>query len=235
MTRATDALQILNKLLAGDRYPVNSRLPAERQLSAELGVSRRALRESLAMLEAEGRVWRHVGKGTFVGSRPLRQAKFPGLVSQHTSPAEIMEVRLLIEPRIAGLAAIRAKADDIAHMLRCLDKLDRYLHREDSADQGQIYDKWDGTLHQAVAEATQNSLLIGLYEGINSVRSLNVWGRLQTAALTKKRWLLYGKQHHAFVDAIACRDPAAAERHMRQHLETVHKNLSKTMRFPVAA
>ena len=235
MDRATDALQRLNKLLASDRYPVNSRLPAERQLSADLGLSRRALREGLAILEAEGRVWRHVGKGTFVGSRPLRQAQIPGVVSQHTSPAEILEVRILIEPRIASLAAIRAKADDIAHMQRCLDKLDGYLRRDVSADQGRIYDKWDGTLHQAVAEATQNALLIALYEVINSLRSLYVWERLQTAALTRKRWHLYGKQHRAFVEAIAGRDPAAAERHMRQHLETVHRNFSKTMRTPITA
>ncbi len=233
MPRADHALQRLNKLLAGDKYPVNSRLPAERQLSISLGISRGALREGLAILEAEGKVWRHVGKGTFVGNRPLRQVHGVGPVNQHTSPAEVMEVRLLIEPRIANLAAIRAKTDDIAHMKRCLDKLERSLRKGDSANEGRIYDKWDGTLHLAIAEATQNSLLIALYEGINSARSLYIWGRLQTAALTKRRWRLYGEQHRALVDAIACRDPAGAEQHMRHHLETVQNNLSKTMRAPI--
>ena len=235
MVRASDALQRLSKLLASDRYPVNSRLPAERQLSAELGLSRRAIRDGLVILEAEGRVWRHVGKDTFVGSRPLRQAQIPGVVSQHTSPAEILEVRILIEPRIARQAAMRAKADDIAHMQRCLDKLDPYLHRDVSADQGRIYDKWDGTLHQAVSEATQNALLVAFSDVINSLRSLYVWERLQNAALNRKRWQVYGKQHRAFVEAIAGRDPAAAERHMRRHLETVHRNFPKTMLAPITA
>ena len=200
-----------------------------------MGLSRRALRDGLAILEAERRVWRHVGKGTFVSSKPLRQAQIPGVVSQHTSPAEILEVRILIEPRIASLAAMRAKADDIAHMQRCLDKLDPYLHRDVSADQERIYDKWDGTLHEAVAEATQNALLVALYEVINTLRSLYVWERLQTAALTRKRWRLHGKQHRAPVEAIAGRDPAAAERRMRQHLETVHRNFPKTMLAPITA
>jgi DNA-binding FadR family transcriptional regulator len=225
MTRAEESLAKLRKYLSVEKLPDNSRLPTERKLCTVLGVSRSALREGLAVLEAEGKVWRHVGKGTFVGGRPAAATTDVSLVSQYTSPAEIMEVRLLIEPRIAGLAAMRAKSGDIAHMQRCLDKLDGALNKGDSADEGRIYDKWDGTLHLAIAEATHNSLLLSLFNAINSVRSLPLWGRLQTAAMTQDRWRLYGEQHRNFVDAIADRDPASSERRMRHHLETVQKNL----------
>lgn len=229
MTRADESLARLRKYLGTEQFPDHSRLQTERQLCVELGVSRSALREGLAVLEAEGKIWRHVGKGTFVGSRPAPEEKNLSLVSQHTSPAEIMEVRLLIEPRIASLAAMRAKAGDIAHMQRCLDKLDGALNKGDSADEGRIYDKWDGALHLAIAEATHNSLLLSLFGAVNSVRSLAMWGRLQTAAMNKNRWRLYGKQHRNFVNAIADRDPASAERLIRHHLETVQKNLLDAM------
>ncbi len=229
MTRADESLAKLRKFLTPERFPVNSRLPPERQLAIDLDVSRSALREGLTILEAEGKLWRHVGKGTFVGGRPAPQSDGFSLVSQRTSPVEVMEVRLLVEPRIASLAAIRAKATDIKHMQRCLDKLDGALRRGDSADEGRIYDKWDGTLHHAIAEATHNSLLLALFDAVNEVRSLSTWGRLQTAAMNKQRWRIYGEQHHAFVDAIANRDPAGAERLMRHHLETVQKNLTDTM------
>ena len=86
MARADEALAKIRKLLDGDKFPLNSRLPPERQLAVDLGVSRSALREGLAMFEVEGKVWRHVGKGTFVGSRPIKNASDLSLVSRLTNP-----------------------------------------------------------------------------------------------------------------------------------------------------
>ena len=60
----------LSAVLESPDYPANSRLPAERALSVQLGLSRSALREALEILEAQGKVWRHVGQGTFIGTRP---------------------------------------------------------------------------------------------------------------------------------------------------------------------
>jgi len=68
-------------LLISGRYPAQSRLPPERELAVLLGVSRSGLREGLEILEAEGRIWRHVGKGTFVGPRPIQAATGLDLVS----------------------------------------------------------------------------------------------------------------------------------------------------------
>jgi DNA-binding FadR family transcriptional regulator len=136
-----------------------------------------------------------------------------------------MEVRLLIEPRIASLAALRATAGDIGHMEKCLTKLDRAVEQRSGSQNGALYDHWDGTLHRAIAESTRNALLLTLFDSLNSVRNLSSWGRLQAAALNKKRWLLYCRQHRSVIEAITSRDPVEAERAMRQHLETVQKNL----------
>src|SRR5215470_17906506 len=110
MSRRDGSVEKLSQLLASGRYPAQSRLPPERELSVLLGVSRSGLREGLEILEAEGRIWRHVGKGTYVGPRPLEGASGLDLITAITSPAEVLEVRLLVEPLIARLAAMRATA-----------------------------------------------------------------------------------------------------------------------------
>jgi DNA-binding FadR family transcriptional regulator len=122
MSRRDDSLEKLTQLLGSGRYPAQSRLPPERELAGLLSVSRSGLREGLEMLEAEGRIWRHVGKGTYVGPRPLEGASGLDLLTSMTSPAEVLEIRLLFEPLIARLAALRATAAEIANMRRLLDK-----------------------------------------------------------------------------------------------------------------
>lgn len=218
MARAQEALRRLRKLLEGGRYPVNSRLPPERRLAVELGLSRSALREGLALLEAEGRIWRHVGRGTFVGGRPARRPGELSLVSGLTNPAEVMEVRLLLEPRIAAMAALRATAADLAHMEHCLRK-------SEAARDAQAYELWDGRLHRAVAEAAHNGLLLALFDAMNAVRGETAWGRLREAVFTPARQRAYCAQHRAFVAAIAERDLPKAEVLMRRHIETVRRNL----------
>ena len=105
-----DILERLRGALSSGRFPDQGRLPAERVLAEEFGVSRSTLRNSLGVLEAEGRIWRHVGRGTFVGERPSVDAPALSALVNQTHPEEVMEVRLALEPRIASLAARRATA-----------------------------------------------------------------------------------------------------------------------------
>ena len=146
-------------------------------------------------------------------------------IGQFTNPAEVMEVRILIEPRIANLAAMYATLADIDHMKRCLEKLEYAVAYKGNGKDGVIYDRWDGTLHRAIAESTGNTLLLILFDSLNSVRSHYMWGRLQTAAMTNTRWQLYCRQHRRVVEAIALRDAILAERSMHEHLEAVRNNL----------
>ena len=85
-----------------------ARLPPERQLAEELGVSRGTLRHALADLEAEGLIWRHVGRGTFIGNRPVDTVQDLSEVTRRTNPAGVMEARLSLEPELARLAALHA-------------------------------------------------------------------------------------------------------------------------------
>jgi DNA-binding FadR family transcriptional regulator len=218
LSRRDGSVEKLSQLLQSGRYPAQSRLPPERELAGLLGVSRSGLREGLEILEAEGRIWRHVGKGTFVGPRPLQGASGLDLVSAMTSPEEVLEVRLLFEPLIARLAATRATAPEI-------ENIERLLEKSDGARDAKAWELWDGTLHRAVAQAAHNKLLLAIFDGFNAMRSQAAWSRLRLAALSAERLGVYRRQHRAYVGAIAARDPARAETTMRLHIETVKNNL----------
>jgi len=218
MRRQDRAIEKLDALLAGGRFPVNSRLPPERQLTADLDLSRSALREGLDVLEAQGRIWRHVGRGTFVGNRPLDPSAVLSVITSQTSPIEVLEARLLIEPLLARLAALRATDADIHHMERLLEK-------SEAAQDPKTWELWDGRLHRMVAEAAHNRLLLSLFDAFNAMRTQKTWGQLRQATLTPERRETYCRHHRAYVFAIAKRDPQRAEELMRRHIEAVRAGL----------
>jgi DNA-binding FadR family transcriptional regulator len=218
MSRRERAMTKLAEVLESPDYPANSRLPAERDLSVQLGLSRSALREALEVLEAQGKVWRHVGQGTFVGTRPAPEPAELSLVTARTSPAEMLETRLLLEPMLARMAALRATEAEIAQMQRLLEK-------SEGAHDAKTWELWDGRLHRAVAEAAHNGLLLSIFDAFNAMRRQAKWSALRQAALTPARHAAYCAHHRAYVAAIAARDPGKAEAVMRKHIEAVRDGL----------
>jgi DNA-binding FadR family transcriptional regulator len=218
MSRRERALAKLSALLETPDYSVNSRLPAERDLSLQLGESRSALREALEVLEARGKIWRHVGQGTFVGSRPAPEPAALDLITAFTSPSEVLETRLLVEPLLARLAASRATEAEVEAMQRLLEK-------SEAARDAKTWELWDGRLHRAVAEAAHNGLLLSIFDAVNAMRRQAKWGALRQAALTPARHAAYCAHHRAYVAAIAARDPVKAETVMRKHIEAVRDGL----------
>lgn len=212
----------LLQLLEDGGFGADGRLPPERQLCMQLGASRNTLRKALDHLEAQGLVWRHVGRGTFAG-RPRRR-RSSGLLEfgEQTSPAELMELRLMLEPQMARLAAMRASLEEIAHMRHCVAK-------SELAEDSETYELWDGALHRAIAEAARNTLVLAVFEAANELRKLTTWGRLRAAIVTPRENLLYWcEQHRGFVEAIAARDPRLAEHLAREHVEEVFKRMQAT-------
>jgi DNA-binding FadR family transcriptional regulator len=218
MKRRDVALRKLSELLERPEYPAASQLPPERDLAVQLNLSRSALREGLELLEAEGRIWRHVGQGTFVGYRPLPNPATLNLITAHTSPSEVLETRLMMEPLLARMAALRANGAEIAHMQRLLEK-------SEAAHDAKTWELWDGRLHRAVAEAAHNSLLLSIFDAFNAMRGQAKWSALREAALTPGRHAAYCTHHRAYVDAIAAHDPVRAETVMRQHIAAVREGL----------
>jgi DNA-binding FadR family transcriptional regulator len=215
---AMDPLKKLRDLVEGDKFASHKRLPPERKLAGELGVSRAVLRRALSILEGEGKIWRHVGRGTFVGSPAEASPEDVSRVSARTNPAEIMEARMILEPKLASLAALRATKNELAQM-------ELYLKKSEEAIDTGSFEKWDELLHWSIAQATDNSLLTSLFRVIQKIRESNIWGSLKEASLTSARRKIYSQQHCDLVEALKDRNAVKAEGLMRGHLEMVRKHL----------
>ena len=215
---ALDPLKRLRDLVEADTSAGHKRLPPERQLASQWGVSRTALRRALSVLEGEGKIWRHVGRGTFIGSPAEASPEDVSRVSAATNPAEIMEARMILEPKLASLAALRATKNELVQM-------ELYLKKSEKAVDTASFEKWDELLHWDIAQATDNSLLTSLFRVIQNIRESNIWGSLKEASLTNARRKMYCRQHCALVRALKDRNAAKAEGLMREHLETVRRHL----------
>jgi DNA-binding FadR family transcriptional regulator len=218
MEEAHGALTQLKAYLAQLDPAANPRVPPERELCEALGVSRGELRKALAILEQEGELWRHVGKGTFLGARPAQELSSVAAIAHRTNPGEVMQARLLIEPQIAGEAALNATAVDIAGMGQCIKGAQEALS-------WRHYESWDNRLHRAVAEAARNTVLLALFDTLNAVRRAVVWGRLRQQPERPPADHHSFAEHRTIVEAIAERDRPAAAAAMRRHLETVDRKL----------
>jgi DNA-binding FadR family transcriptional regulator len=216
--RSHAALVQLRAYLAQRDLPPDSRLPPERELCEMLGVSRGDLRKALAVLEAEGQVWRHVGKGTFVGSGPMDEIVHVADIAAKTNPADLMRARLILEPELAREAALHATSDDIGAMRDC-------MVRTKAAETWRQYENYDNLLHRQIAQATRNTVLLGLFDALNSIRRAVVWGRLRPDPARPPHDHHSFGEHGRIVDAIEDRDLAGAASAMRVHLQSVARHL----------
>lgn len=200
------------------RWRAGERLPPERALAEEFGIGRTTVRRVLAALEREGRIRRRVGQGTFVTVPPEEEVTATLRLSPPPSPADILELRLMIEPQIAALAALRATDPAIAH-------LRRLAVQGAAAPDWKEWESVDSGFHTALAESARNPLLTGVLETLNVIRRRPDWGDLRRTTLTPADQAAYSAQHVALVDAIARRDPSRAAESMRAHLAAVRKTM----------
>jgi DNA-binding FadR family transcriptional regulator len=188
------------------------RLPAERELCERLGIGRRAVRRALEVLEAEGLLWRRQGKGTFVGAAPART------LAGRTNPLEVHEARMALEPVLARLAALRATGDEVARMRELVARIAQ-------AEDDDARELWDEALHRTIGRAAGNALLLETLTAIASFRRDEGWRSLRERARSHRTDQQYAAQHAAIVDAIAARDPEAAEAAMRAHIRALAENI----------
>ena len=225
-----------------------SRLPTERQLAADLGVTRSGIRLALAALEADGLISREVGRGTFLrdaaadalaearGGEPGESGaargpdgdgragaeRPPGPGGRQAAldfaPADVMTVRRLIEPQALPLVVLWATARDFAEMERCVAGGDHAATYEE-------FETWDLALHRAIIAAAHSQLLAALYGVVESARHGQVWGDLKRRSATRQRRDRYQQDHRAIVAALRARDTDAAVEAMRAHLTRVAGHL----------
>ena len=208
----------LRAFLAQAELPEDGRLPPERDLAAALGVTRTELRKALGTLEAEGQIWRHVGKGTFMGNRPTDTLSDIATLAKRTNPAELMRARLIIEPEIARAAALTATPMHLAELRMC------QARTRDAATWRQ-YENWDTRLHRTIAEAAQNTPLLGMFDMLNALRRAVTWGRLRSDPIKPSPDHHSFTEHEVIIAAIESRDMNGAATAMRTHLQSVERKL----------
>ena len=155
----------IEALLVEEGLEPGDRVPAERSLAHRLEQSRSAVRKVLDEFEAEGRVERHVGRGTFL----IRTATDG---SESMSPRDVMAVRRLLEPAVARRIVAEATPADVAEIGRC-------MQRCEEAESYREFEYWDGAAHQAMIEAAHSPLLSRMYLLVDQARSGSLWGRPQ--------------------------------------------------------
>jgi DNA-binding FadR family transcriptional regulator len=212
-----------------------SRLPTERQLALEMGATRSSVRHALAVLQAEGRISREVGRGTFLRDAPPRLpgsgVDGAGLAAAAAdgslvppdgaggfAPADVMTIRRLLEPLAMPLVVAWATATDFKEMDRCLV----------GGDQAASYDEfetWDLALHRSIMAASHSPLLAQLYAVIETARHGHFWGDLKRRSASRERREMYQADHAELVSALRARDTERAEQAMRTHLARVDSHL----------
>jgi GntR family transcriptional repressor for pyruvate dehydrogenase complex len=209
--------QIEESVLNGSLKP-GDQLPAERDLAQRLGVSRTAVREAVKTLREKGLVEAYSGRGTFVtdGTSQAARQSFDLMVKigQQEGSPHLAELRLILEPGIAAIAAERVKDEDLISLREAVAVMDR--SQKDPA----AYIEADLDFHLALAEAVANPLILSLIDSIvgllreQRIKIFNVEGGPQRGQFHHKRIL----------EAMERRDPEMARSAMRAHLEQVRQD-----------
>lgn len=212
---ASIAAQLRRAILDGT-YGFRERLPAERELASHFGASRSTVREALKQLEEGQLVTRRIGSGTFVN---YRAEEDDDEIADRTSPLELIEVRLAVEPTMARMATVNATARDLERLSDALKQVESCkLDRE-------VFTRADSLFHLTLAECTRNPLMVWLYRHINDVRTHAQWSRMKDKILSPERLDEYNRQHRALFEAIASRDVDSAVGIISEHLEKARRDL----------
>jgi DNA-binding FadR family transcriptional regulator len=227
-----DAAERIRAMIDGGRLRGSGRLgagrlPSERELSDELGVSRRVLRQALGLLEAEGRISRQHGRGTFATDARHATESLVHEISRLTNPVDTLEARLAVEPMQARLAALRATQGDIDRLFEAADA------SRDAKDP-LSYEKADAAFHRRISTAARNPLLIAIFNAVLETALEGAWRHGRETAHCINNQAAYAADHRKIAIAIADRNAAQAEAAMRAHLTAVQKRLIEHA-FPGAA
>ena len=207
-------------LIERGEYKSGQRLPPERDLAKQLGVSRPSVREALIALEVEGYVEVRVGSGVYVlGARPANHA---ARLPADSGPFELIKARWLIEAECAALAAKHATRAQVRGMEEALDQM------QAERAKGSMPLAADRQFHLRIAEGSGNSALSLVVKTLWDQRTGPLFLRLEHHFDTPGLWDAALTEHRAIVEAIARRDAQGARAAMRRHMDQAARRFSKS-------
>lgn len=200
------------------------KLPTERVLSEQLGVSRSSMREALTALEVMGIVDSRPGSGNYIAkgmSEGFADTAFAELIEQGGT-IEILETRGIFEPGVAALAAERRTSEDLEAMATCVQTMERNVERGE--------DSWeaDWGFHRAVAAACQNPMTLAVCDLLTQRMGGVLWQVMRDRNLGTHpgRPMQYVHDHRSILQAIESGDAVAAADHMRDHVARISEDLA---------
>ena len=202
----------LRALIEQGEFSVGSRLPPERDLAQQLGVSRPSVREALIALEVEGHVEVRMGSGIYVR---LNDAASAPVVSAE-APLETIRARQLIESELAAYAATHMKKAQVAGLREAIALM------ESEAAAGHLPSRGDRLFHTRIAEACDNSVLLRVVGELFDERHNPLSKQLGNHFETERSWAAAIAEHRAVADAIARQSARAARAAMARHLARSH-------------
>jgi GntR family transcriptional regulator, transcriptional repressor for pyruvate dehydrogenase complex len=218
----------IRALIKRGEFTPGSRLPPERDLARQLGVSRPSVREALIALEVEGLVEVRIGSGIYVRmpDGAAANARLPDDAAANApeaaaGPFELLRARYVIESECAALAAKSAKRAQVAAIEEALDEMDRDM------DAGRQPLPGDRLFHLRVAEATGNGALVHVIKLLWDERTGELFTRLEHHYDTPELWRSAMNEHRAVLKSIVARDANAARSAMQRHLNQAYKRFSK--------
>ena len=209
----------LSALIASGEFVEGARLPSERDLAVQLGVSRPSVREALIALEIEGKVEVRVGAGIYVAApRPIAVSDRS---DEGQGPFELLRARWLIEGEIAAEAARNGKPEELEAVKSAVADMQRRQRQRRDADPA------DRDFHLGIARAAHNSALVSVVEDLWDKGRGAIWKRMEHHFQTPELRAATLRDHHAILQALESKDGRAARTAMRQHLERVDREFTR--------
>lgn len=214
----------LRALIASGEFAPGTRMPAERDLAKQLGVSRPSVREALIALEVEGMIEVRTGSGIYVLQPGARKAAAAPHDPSEWGPLELMRARELVEGEVAALAARHARKTQILGIASALQQM------RDEAGRGAAPRAGDEAFHNAVALACGNEVLRDTVQRYWEARHAPLFERLGDYFEDTASWNAALVEHQAVLEAIRAHDEAAARAAMQTHLKRAHDRYNVSWR-----
>jgi DNA-binding FadR family transcriptional regulator len=208
-------------LIGSGEFPAGSRLPPERDLAKQLGVSRPSVREALIALEVEGLVEVRIGSGIYVMgamAKPAGEQVAP--IQAEAGPFELLRARYVIESECAALAAKSARKTQLTAIEQALDQMEREREAQKPPLEG------DRLFHVRIAEATGNGALVAVVKMLWEERTGTLYQQLEQHYDSPELWTTAMAEHRAVLKAISTRDAAGARAAMQRHLNQAYRRFS---------
>ncbi|MBD7911274.1 MULTISPECIES: FadR/GntR family transcriptional regulator [Clostridium] len=211
-------------MIADGTLKKGDKLPSERELVSQLGVSRSAIREALSALQMIGFVESRHGEGNFIKENFEESLIDPFLLIfmlNGSDKEQIFELRRVIEVETAALAAKKITDKEIEELKECLNKLNEVEDEEEKV-------KYDKRFHYNIAKASKNILILNMLNAVSSLMDSFISEARGKILMVEENRSILMRQHEEILEGLVKKDSEVASKAMSEHLDLIYEyNIKK--------